>query len=213
MIKKYKNIIWDWNGTLLNDISICVSSMNRLLEERNLPKLNHSTYKQLFTFPVRQYYEAIGFDFCKEPFDIPALKFIDYYHECLPSVGLFNEAASVLKKIESLGCQQFILSAMEQNTLAKSVSDLGIANYFKCIKGIGDHFARSKVQSGKELFKEQVIHASETVLIGDTLHDMEVAEQLGVSCILIAQGHQSYDRLKINGNVVLQSLNDLIDCL
>lgn len=213
MNKKYKNIIWDWNGTLLNDISICVASMNRLLDERSLPKLDDDLYRQVFTFPVKKYYEAVGFDFSKEAFNIPALKFIDYYHELLPSIGLFDDVKVVLSNLSNLGCKQYILSAMEHNSLLALVSDLGVSNYFTEIKGIGDHFAKSKLDEGFDLLEKQRIVPSETVLIGDTLHDMEVAEKLGVSCVLVAQGHQSFDRLKINGNIVVNNLKELLDIL
>jgi hypothetical protein len=59
----YKNIIWDWNGTLLNDITICIKSMNILLKERTLPLISEDKYRDIFTFPVRNYYEQLGFDF------------------------------------------------------------------------------------------------------------------------------------------------------
>ena len=78
------NIIWDWNGTLLNDVDICVKSMNHLLEKRNLPLLDINRYKTVFGFPVKDYYAKIGFDFTKENFEIPANEYMDWFHFYLP---------------------------------------------------------------------------------------------------------------------------------
>ncbi|MCK4288095.1 MAG: HAD hydrolase-like protein, partial [Bacteroidales bacterium] len=61
-----KTIIWDWNGTLLNDIDICINSINILLEHRNIENLTKEIYKEIFTFPVKDYYSKAGFDFTKE---------------------------------------------------------------------------------------------------------------------------------------------------
>jgi phosphoglycolate phosphatase len=76
-LKQLKSIIWDWNGTLLNDLDFCISTINILLKKRELPLLNHYSYKEVFSFPVKDYYQAVGFDFSKEDFAIPAQEFID----------------------------------------------------------------------------------------------------------------------------------------
>ena len=54
-----ETIIWDWNGTLLDDLEICIRSMNRMLRERKMPPIDKQLYKNIFTFPVREYYEKI----------------------------------------------------------------------------------------------------------------------------------------------------------
>ncbi len=210
---KYKNVIWDWNGTLLNDVSACVQSMNMLLKERSLPEINEQIYKEVFTFPVKDYYEKIGFDFTREKFDGPALKFIEYFHLNLPSVQLFSDAKTILNHFHNQGKNQVILSAMEQFTLEQSVKNLRISKYFNKIVGLDDHFARSKTEQGKYLIESKQFIRNETIMIGDTLHDKEVAESMGVDCILVAQGHQSMRRLQINGNKVFSNLLDLKNIL
>ena len=57
MISKYKYIIWDWNGTLLNDVWLCIEIMNEMLENRNLPSITYDKYREIFDFPVQRYYE------------------------------------------------------------------------------------------------------------------------------------------------------------
>lgn len=212
-LREIEHIVWDWNGTLLNDISVCVFAMNKLLNDYNLPEISYEKYKQVFTFPVKDYYEKIGFDFNKVSFDVPALKFIDYYHEFLPKVSLFNEVNKVLRHLKKMGYKNYILSAMEQETLLSSVSDLGIASYFQFIVGISDHFAKGKVDAGKNLIEKSNIDPLKTLIIGDTLHDKEVAEALGFSCVLVSQGHQNEERLKINGNIVFANLNEVLEIL
>ena len=69
-------IIWDWNGTLLNDVHIALSTMNSLLIKYNLPILTENRYRDIFQFPVENYYIYAGFSFEKIPFQQLADQFI-----------------------------------------------------------------------------------------------------------------------------------------
>ena len=92
----FRGIIWDWNGTLLNDTGLAVQTMNEMLEKRGLPTLSMEHYKSVFTFPVSNYYQKIGFDFQVEPFEIPANEFIVGYNDRLRSCSLHQDALLVL---------------------------------------------------------------------------------------------------------------------
>lgn len=210
MINNFENIIWDWNGTLLDDMDICIKSMNHLIMERNLPQLTVEKYKKLFKFPVREYYEELGFNLENENFDIPALQFIDYYKSYLPEANLFKEVAAVLQNFHKNGLNQFILSAMEQQSLVSSVQTFHIDMYFTNIYGIQNHFAHSKMERGEQLLQIENLNRNKTLMIGDTLHDKEVADAMGIRCILVAQGHQDEKRLTINGNKVIPNLLTLL---
>ncbi len=199
-------IIWDWNGTLLNDTSICIKAMNNLLSARNLELLTTHSYRKIFTFPVKDYYTTAGFNFSIEPFEKPAMEFIEEYQLLLPSAELFTDVKQILASLKNEGYSLMILSAMEEESLIKSVSNLGIANYFDTIVGINDIYAHSKIERGKQVIENLQLNIDNALLIGDTLHDKEVADELGCKCIIIANGHQSNERLKINGNIVTTTL-------
>ncbi|MFA6400927.1 MAG: HAD family hydrolase [Salinivirgaceae bacterium] len=207
----FELILWDWNGTLLNDQIICIDAMNRLLVKRGLPLLTEEKYRRVFTFPVKTYYAQLGFDFTKEPFEIPALEFMEQYHRLLPQAGLFPDAIPVLHKLKELGYRQLILSAMEQESLIAAVKNLHVFDYFEQIAGIQDQYAHGKVNRAKELFLQKQISPQNTLLIGDTLHDVEVANELGCQCLLVATGHQSAERLQINGNPVVKNLRQALE--
>lgn len=203
------NIIWDWNGTLLNDLDVCVKAINLLLEKRNLETLSAERYTDIFTFPVKDYYEVAGFDFDKEPFESVAVEFMDHYFRLVVSAGLHNSVNDTLKYFKSSGRKQVILSAMEHGELINLVKKREIDHYFENIFGIQDHLAHGKLEMARKAILETGFDRSVTCLIGDTLHDAEVAGELGIQCILVADGHQSGKRLKSSGYPVIQSLNEI----
>ena len=200
-------IIWDWNGTLLNDVDICIDVINELLVKRNHRLLDKDRYREIFTFPVRDYYADAGFDFSNEPFDKIAIEFIDMYHEKLKRANLFQDVVQVLRSFRENGFRQYMLSAMEHESLIASVKNKGIFDYFHGISGIHDHFAASKIDMAKNFMQESAIEKNRCYLIGDTIHDYEVANELGVRCLQVANGHQSYERLLTTGCDVVTELN------
>ena len=81
MKKNNFSIIWDWNGTIVNDAFVFIKIMNGFLKERGLPLISLEDYKNFFVFPVKDYYKSLGFNFSKESFDSLTLSFIKQYME------------------------------------------------------------------------------------------------------------------------------------
>jgi len=207
-MQKYTNIIWDWNGTLLDDVAWCITRINIMLKKRSLPTLDTvEAYHNVFGFPIKDYYRIVGFDFEKEPFELLAVEYIELYHNGNECVSMFSDAREILRKLQTDGVHQIVLSASELGNLICQMKPFGIAEFFDETLGISDIYAASKVDLGKAYI--QRAQPERAVLIGDTTHDKEVADALGVDCVLIANGHQSKNALISCGAVVLDCLADL----
>lgn len=207
------SIIWDWNGTLLNDVDICVESINVLLSKRKLASLTKEKYQRIFTFPVIEYYKEAGFEFAYEPFDKVAMEFIDEYKSRIPGCGLFSAARKVLSTIAETGYKQYMISAMEHEFLLDTVESEGIIDYFEAVSGVKDHYASGKTNMAREFIKTHGINPESAWFIGDTLHDYEVATELGMNCLLVSNGHQSFERLALSGCKTVHDITNVYDCL
>jgi phosphoglycolate phosphatase len=212
-LKNYSHIIWDWNGTLLDDAWLCVDVMNGMLKERNLPLKTLAEYKELFDFPVKDYYAKLGFDFDKEPFDVVGMDFIVRYNRRQGETILHPEVPGVLAAFSAHGFSQNILSAREQNELLSETKSLGVFKYFDHIRGLDDHYAHGKTDVGLLLMKEIGVAREKMLFIGDTRHDAEVAAEIGIDCILVPNGHHSEERLSQLGVPMIHSLHDLTGLL
>lgn len=209
-MKHKKYIIWDWNGTMLDDAGLCVDCMNKVLQKNNLDSIDLTTYRSTFTFPVKDYYQAIGFDFSHIDFEKPAMEFINEYYSNIHKANLYEGTIPILSHFKQEGIKQFCLSAMEHGELIKSLKAKGIFDYFDDIRGINDHYAHSKVDVGKSLITTMNVDNSEILMIGDTIHDYEVASELGIDCLLVSEGHQSVERLQAVTSNIVSSLDELI---
>jgi phosphoglycolate phosphatase len=209
---KFNNIravIWDWNGTLLNDVQYCLDILNNLLVDNQLKPLSLSEYREIFTFPVRDYYEKAGFDFSKKSFEELGKIFIDNYEKNKNSLKLFEGAIETLEYFESNGLEQYLLSAYKQDNLIEMLDHFNIKKFFKIIKGLDNIYAGGKLQLGVSLRQRIKYKREEVILIGDSLHDEEVANEINVESILIANGHQSADKLRSNGALIIDDIRKL----
>jgi phosphoglycolate phosphatase len=209
LINNYKHIIWDWNGTLLNDVDYCRKIINRILIENNLPELSLEKYREIFTFPVQDYYKAAGLDFSKTSFEVLGKDFIDEYESNKLTCCLHDNAVEVLSSIHKVGIGQSVLSAYLHENLVSILDHYSLTQYFDNIIGLDNIYAGSKTHLGLTLVEQLNLPKEEILFIGDTLHDSEVAEAMGVNCILIANGHQVKEKLLANGNLVLDTLLSL----
>jgi len=209
-MKSYKHVIWDWNGTILDDVELCVEVVNRLKAERGQPPISVERYRTIFGFPVERYYLDAGFDFSKEPFEKVGKEWMDGYEKEKYACGLRAGVTEVLGEIFSSGTGQSVLSAYSQRPLEEAVEHYGLSRYFTSLCGLDTIYAPGKVALGKKLIKELGCGKGETLLIGDTEHDLETAEAIGADCVLLAGGHQSRERLVRTGAVVLGGIRELL---
>jgi phosphoglycolate phosphatase len=209
-MKHYAHVIWDWNGTLLDDVTLCVEVMNRMLRERGMAELDTVRYRQIFGFPVKAYYEVLGFDFAAEPFEKLAVEYCMEYDSRVTECRLHWEATAALDAISGGGVTQYLLSSHEHQSLREALYSFQVAGYFKEVVGQSDRHATGKIDSGRDLIRRLGLDPSLTVLVGDTAHDYEVASALETACILVANGHHARERLEAAHDDVVDSIGELV---
>ncbi len=205
----YKHIIWDWNGTLLDDVNLSLKAINIVLARYGLPDLGRERYLKIFTFPVIEYYQKLGFDFNLTPFNIVGTEFIEEYTTRMFRVKLHRGAKEFMQFATEYGVSQSMLSAAKQQMLEQLTAHHGLEDYFIRIVGLDNHYAHSKLEAGKAWMKELPHPAKDIIYIGDTLHDVDVAHELGVDIVLLALGHTDTARLLTSGKLVVHNFSEL----
>lgn len=209
------HIIWDWNGTLFNDVELCANIMNLLLTQESLPNISIKRYKEIFTFPVIEYYKIAGHTFENKSFEVLGKQFMDEYETRKNSCDLFIGARNLLVELQLRNIKQHLLSAYEQNSLNLILKYFGIDSYFQNVVGLDNIYASGKSHLAKKL-AERIRNNEMTgkiLLIGDTIHDYEVANEINSECVLISHGHQDAERLLNLDIPVAGNFNELRNIL
>lgn len=204
--RRYQHLIWDWNGTLLDDLELCIAAMNGMLAPRGLPALDRSRYLALFDFPVRTYYGRLGFEEALHPFETLSVEFITAYDAKRWDCALQPGVREILTAVTAAGLTQSVLSAYRQDTLREIIRHFGLEPHFVRITGLNDIYAHSKLEAGRAWVEELALPRDSLLLVGDTLHDLDVAEALGIDCVLVAHGHHPLERLRARTPRVVSDL-------
>ena len=204
-----KHLFIDFNGTLLDDIDLCLELLNKMLKDQNKELVDIKRYKEIFTFPVKNYYVRAGIDFNIESFESLAKKFMDEYVIEYKKCKLFDGVIETLDFLKSKGFKLYILSASKQSILDEQCKYYKLISHFDKIIGIKTIYANSKEDVAKDFIYNSGINKSEALFIGDTLHDSEVANIVGIKSILVASGHQSKNVLSRANTKIIDNLNVL----
>jgi len=202
-----KTVFWDWNGTLLDDVWTGTAAMNTLLKRYNLPLLHDTAhYREVFCFPVSEYYKKVGLG--GELFSTTSHEWMDEYNAREGQCLLREGAMEALNAFRAAGWRQVVLSATRRDMLEEQIAQFSIRHYFETVLGLGDIYAGSKEDIGRQYLQTCGIAPQETLVIGDTLHDADVARAIGANCVLVSRGHQSREMLLTAGVPVVHTLRE-----
>ena len=209
---KYDYLVLDFNGTIIDDVDLCLNILNHLLEERNYKKVSLEEYKHIFTFPIKKYYINAGFDLEKYSFTSISNEFISLYQKASLNCKLYEGINELIDKCNKNEVKVVLLSASQIDNLKEQTDHFGLSEKFEAILGTSTIEAASKVEIGKNYFKDK--QDKKILFVGDTTHDAEVASAIGADALLITHGHQARDiLLKANPLKVVDSFKEVEDIL
>ncbi|MBO5857514.1 MAG: HAD hydrolase-like protein [Clostridia bacterium] len=209
---RYRNILWDWNGTLIDDAVTSLDCVNDMLESMGKPLITLEQYYTYVETPIIGFYRHILTD---EELDFPTISksFHESYNNRLNTTELADNARNVLKTLKENGAKQYIITATKEESARSLTVKYGVNEFFDGIFGADNTLAESKIQRALKFFNDNNINPRDTIFIGDTLHDLETANALGVDCILVTFGHQGKTIVESSGTVTANNLDEVLNII
>lgn len=205
---KYKFIIWDWNGTLLDDVGAALGSVNDMLEMRGMKPIDLVRYRECIGVPIKKFYEQV-FDLEKEDYNLIIKQYNEGYARRVLSSHLSDGVPEALELFARAGARQVVVSSSHNDVVIDGVERFGIRNYFDEILGAGDYFAASKIERARAYLEKNGAKSGEVLVIGDLEHDAEMAQEIGADCVLLTSGHEMPERLRSSHAAVVDSLREI----
>ncbi len=203
-------LFWDFNGTILDDVHLTWQIETKMLQERHMRTYTLEEYKDMFCFPVINYYYRMGYTFENETYDDVSVEFNDAYARGFSSCRLMPGFLTKIQEAIQKGYENIILSASQKDNLKQQCRELGIDQYFSYLLGTDNLYGGSKIDMAKAFMQKQKIDPTNCRFIGDTLHDQECANAIGINdVVLVAQGHQSRSVLESGCDHVVDSLMEV----
>ncbi len=202
------HIIWDFNGTLLDDVDVAVAAVSDMLQSRGRGPMTRQWYREIMDMPIIRYYEKL-FDLSKVSFEQLSREFVDGYARHFSQARVMPGACRLIERFSAAGCRQVIISSFEQERLRAILRELGLAERFDTVLGAGNIRAESKIERATNWLRESGAQPDCVLVIGDLVHDWEMAQTLGARCVLLDRGHQSRGDLLRCGCPVVHNLEEI----
>lgn len=201
-------VLWDWNGTLIDDTASNVELFNRVMGELGYAPISIERFQEIYQHPIQKLYEQAGFDPQRHSFQEISKRWSELYHVSSKLAALHDDAYWVLETLHGSGTRQALLSALPHKLLEPAVERHGLTPFFEVVQGATDALGQGKVEQGAALAAQLGVYGREIALIGDSSHDAEVAQELGAACWLVSHGAESELRLLQTGFPVCRSLRE-----
>ncbi len=196
----FKNLIFDWSGTLVDDLQLTLDASNYVFEQYGKPGLNRDEFRAEFQLPYPDYYARVI-----PHADLDELEnhFRHAFKVSTAPVDVLPHAREFLEFCKARGIRCFILSSVDAKEFEIQCRDLGLTHYFEGIHaGI-----RHKDAHIHALLAQHGLHAHETAFIGDMQHDVQTAHHAGITSIAVLTGYNDAAQLaKVKPNIIVPDL-------
>ncbi len=205
---RYKHIFWDFNGTIIDDVHNALACVNDMLTRKGMKTITLKEYYDYVDTPIINFYYRI-----LPPEQVVFPEISKAYHEDyarhLDETTLAEGAKELLTCLKESGTHQYIITSNFIGETLELTKRFGIHHLFDEILGADNTLAESKIERAKAFFDLKGIDRNEAIFIGDTLHDLETANALGIDCVLVAFGHQGKKLLREHNAFVVENLEEV----
>lgn len=205
-MRRFDCVIWDWNGTLIDDRDIAIGAVNDTLDIYGMPHIDREKYYSFMYADVRTFYSFL-FDYDKVPYETLTGHFSHFYDERIANAHLMKNAVEALQSVKEAGVLQAIVSASHIDKILRETKSFGITEYFEEILGASDFLVNSKVERAAQFLERRGISPHRTLVVGDLLHDKDMADAIGAQCVLIPNGHQPRALHEKSGACILDDIS------
>ncbi len=200
-------MVWDWNGTLLDDLPIVIEAVNRSIAIFNEGPIDTDLYRDHYTRPVRFFYDALfGRVVSDEEWLELNTAFHDHYFTLAESVDLAWGARSAMDLLAESGWSQSLLSMSPQDWLSSIVGRLDLTNRFDLVDGLSEVTGGLKAQHLETHLEALGLSGPQVVVIGDTPDDVAAARHVGAEPILFHGGSHHLELLEEEGVPIAETL-------
>jgi phosphoglycolate phosphatase-like HAD superfamily hydrolase len=207
-----RHIVWDWNGTLLDDLRIVIEAVNVSLSRLGRDPIDEDGYRDHFTRPVRAFYDSLfGRAITDDEWELLNNGFHREYFGRADQADLTADTVDALTVVDGLGWGQSLLSMSPQEWLEQITEAKGVKERFALVDGLRVPTGGLKAKHMEEHLEVLDVDPSRTVVVGDTPDDAVAARHVGAQVVLYDGGSHHLPRLRGMGAPVAHSLLEAVE--
>ena len=183
-----RNIIFDWSGTLANDLGPVLEATNGIFRDFGRSEMSLEEFRRTFRLPFSGFYAEMLPQATAEGLEALYERFFAHLQD---GVELLPGAKEFLDFCHATERRIFLLSTIKKEHFVTQATRLGVIDEFEhAYVQIMDK--REKI---KEILEVHGLKPEETMFIGDMVHDIETARHGGVIDVAVLTGFDPADKL------------------
>jgi phosphoglycolate phosphatase-like HAD superfamily hydrolase len=206
------HLVWDWNGTLLDDLPIVVEAVNRSIAMFGVAPIDADGYRDHYTRPVRHFYDNL---FGRVVVDEEWLRlnttFHDIYFDLAADADLAPGAREAIDRLDDAGWGQSLLSMSPQDWLSRIVDRLSLTHRLALVDGMSELTGGLKATHMEKHLRLLGMDGESVVVVGDTPDDVAAARHVGARAILFHGGSHHIDVLEAEGVPIAETLAGAVE--
>jgi phosphoglycolate phosphatase-like HAD superfamily hydrolase len=208
------HLVWDWNGTVLNDFEIILRSTNDSFGDHGLPPITAEQYRTQIKMPIRAFYaDILGHEPTDEEWETLDASFHRYYVAYERQARLSDGLPDLFRDWAGRGHSQSLLSMYHDDKLVPVVAHHGIAHHFTLVQGTTPPRPARKAEHLQDHLRRLSVDPSQVVLIGDSPDDAHAAQSVGAHAILYSGGFAAAQALAATGARIADTLSAAVEII
>jgi phosphoglycolate phosphatase len=197
MNKKYKCIVFDWDGTLMNSEARIVDSIQCSARRLSLPVLSYDQSKEIIGLSIGKAVEALYPTIDKKMVAEMSIAYTQHFiHDSTISMEPFSGAKKLLSLIKRTGAKASIATGKSRKGLNKALSEVDFAEYFDMTITPVESESKPSPLMLKKILNNFSLEVEDALMVGDSVFDMQMALNIGMDSVAISHGVHEIERLK-----------------
>ena len=215
MARRFDLIIFDWDGTLVDSIDWIVHCLQKAAGEYGCIVPEKQAAKDIIGLSIQRAMETLfpGID-QKTQEQLIACYSQEFFSKQITEDDLFTGVNEMLVKFKQMGYFVAIATGKSRVGLDKAMKGTGLSDFFHITRCADQTASKPQPDMLEEIIKEMAVCKERVVMVGDSVHDMQMAINAGIASIAVSCGAHSSEQLQqYNPLFNLQQTTELLDSL
>jgi phosphoglycolate phosphatase len=210
-MKDYKLVIFDWDGTLMDSVDRIVSSMQAAAKVVGLPIPSNNAAKQIIGLSIPEALKALFTGITDEQIEIMRLQYkYQYIEGDTTPTPLFDNALNLLTQLKQENKLLAVATGKGREGLDRVLEVSSTASFFHTTRCAGEMPSKPDPEMINSILVELEVAPHEAIMIGDTSHDLKMAQNAGVDSVGVTYGvHDKQVLEQYSPKAIVNCLNEL----
>jgi phosphoglycolate phosphatase len=211
---RYRLIVFDWDGTLADSAAIIVEAIQRACADLGLPVPTDSAARYVIGLGLHDALRHVAPTLAEKDYPQLSARYRVHYMNRDQEIPLFAGAEALLSVLNARGHLLAVATGKSRRGLDRALEQAGIGRYFVATRCADEGFPKPNPDMLLHLIDSAGAARDETLMIGDTTHDLILAANAGVDAVGVAYGAHPGPALAAERNrAIVGSVNELTQWL